>query len=215
MPRHRPTRALPSIAALLAATALLAACATRVAPLQKYVAPTAGPTAKVVMRGSLAGNDLYGVFVFDEAESCQGSRLLGWGRTARDAPATTIVANRLTTVDFVMFSGTTSSCRVRWSFTPAAGKTYLVSGGVVISGGGSMMPGLVAAAEKILELPARHGLPQNVTGNVEAISHPSYATAVGLVNFHSFGDWPKTQRAARKSAGSLLGTLRSFVTDLF
>lgn len=141
MPRHRPTRALPSIAALLAATALLAACATRVAPLQKYVAPTAGPTAKVVMRGSLAGNDLYGVFVFDEAESCQGSRLLGWGRTARDAPATTIVANRLTTVDFVMFSGTNSSCRVRWSFTPAAGKTYLVSGGVVTG-----VPGASCAA---------------------------------------------------------------------
>lgn len=83
------------------------------------------------MRGTLAGSDFYGVYVFDQAESCQGSRLIGAGRTGRDAPANTVAANRLTTLDFMMFSGDNSSCRVRWSFTPTAGRTYLVSGGVV------------------------------------------------------------------------------------
>ena len=141
MPLPTTLRLPHRLAPLAAATALLAGCATPVKPLEKYAAPTAGPTARVVMRGTLAGSDFYGVYVFDQAESCQGSRLLGAGRTGRDSPATTLVANRLTTVDFVMFSGNNSSCRVRWSFTPSAGKTYLVSGGVVTG-----IPGASCAA---------------------------------------------------------------------
>lgn len=126
---------------LAASAALLAGCAAPIKPLEKYAAPTSGPTAKIVMRGTLVGNDFYGVYVFDQAESCQGSRLLGAGGTGRDPAAATVVANRLTTVDFLMFSGADSSCRVRWSFTPGAGKTYLVSGGVVTG-----VPGVACAA---------------------------------------------------------------------
>jgi cell division protein FtsA len=91
----------------------------------------------------------------------------------------------------------------------------VVSGGLIVTGGGSMMPGLVAAGEKILELPGRNGLPQNISGIPEALSHPSFATAVGLVNFHSFGDWPRPGRASRKAAGSLFGTFKSYLNDLF
>ena len=56
--------------------------------------------------------------------------MIGAGRNGRDPASTTIVADKFTTLDFMMFTGT-SSCRVRWSFTPAAGRSYLVSGGVV------------------------------------------------------------------------------------
>ena len=141
MQHHDLRRAAPRFALLMGCAALLAGCATPVAPLQKYAAPSTGPTAKIVMRGTLAGSDFYGVYVFDQAESCQGSRLVGAGRTGRDAPASTVVANQLTTVDFMMFSGKDSSCRVRWSFTPIAGRTYLVSGGVVTG-----VPGASCAA---------------------------------------------------------------------
>lgn len=91
----------------------------------------------------------------------------------------------------------------------------VVAGGVVITGGGSMMPGLVSAAEKILELPTRNGLPQHVSGIPEALSHPSFATACGLVTFHSFGDWPRCGKTLRKAGGSFLSPIKSFFSDLF
>lgn len=90
----------------------------------------------------------------------------------------------------------------------------VVAGGAIITGGGSMMPGLVGAGEKILELPCRNGLPQNISGLPEILSHPSYATAVGLVSFQSYGDWPKSHRQMRRGTGMFEG-VKSFFTDLF
>lgn len=91
----------------------------------------------------------------------------------------------------------------------------VVAGGAVITGGGSMMPGLITAAEKILEIPARHGLPQNITGIPEALSHPSFATAVGLLAFQSFGDWGRTHKYARKSGSGLFGNVKRFISEIF
>ncbi len=92
----------------------------------------------------------------------------------------------------------------------------VVAGGVIVTGGGSMMTGMVNAAEKILELPARQGLPQNITGLPEIISHPSYATAAGLLTFHSMSDWPRGGRkGSRRAAGNLLGNVKNFISDLF
>lgn len=90
----------------------------------------------------------------------------------------------------------------------------VIAGGAVVTGGGSMLPGMVQAAEKILELPARHGLPQNVAGIPEIISHPSYATVVGLLSFQTMGDWGRSHKGGRKG-GSLFGQMKSFLTDLF
>jgi cell division protein FtsA len=78
-----------------------------------------------------------------------------------------------------------------------------------------MMPGMVQAAEKILELPARHGLPQNVMGLADVISHPTYATAVGLLNFQSMGDWARNHKGGRRSGASLVGHLKSLLSDFF
>ncbi len=92
----------------------------------------------------------------------------------------------------------------------------VVAGGVIVTGGGSMMPGMVTASEKILELPSRQGLPQNITGLPEVLSHPSYATAAGLLAFHSFGDWPRGgRRGIRRSGGSVIGQVKNFFSDLF
>lgn len=130
----------PGAALAAALVAIASGCATPPQPLTRYLAPTSGPTAKVVMRGTLVGNDIYGVSVFDDAERCQGARIVGAGRTGRDAASSAFVAGKLATIDFVMFAGT-SSCRVRWSFTPAAGRTYLLAGKVVTG-----VPGAACAA---------------------------------------------------------------------
>jgi cell division protein FtsA len=86
----------------------------------------------------------------------------------------------------------------------------IVAGGVILAGGGAMMPGMVQAAEKMLELPARQGLPQNVSGLADIISHPTYATAVGLLNFQSLGDWSRSHHPGRRGGGSLFGFMKNF-----
>jgi cell division protein FtsA len=95
---------------------------------------------------------------------------------------------------------------------------HIVAGGAILTGGGSMMSGMINAAEKILELPSRQGLPQNITGLTEVLSHPSYATAAGLLTFHTMGDWARTgggRKGARNKAGSLFGQIKGLFSEIF
>ncbi len=56
----------------------------------------------------------------------------------------------------------------------------LVPGGVVLSGGGALLPGSVELAEKIFGLPVRLGVPEGLSGWSEPVSSPQFSTAVGL-----------------------------------
>ena len=62
-----------------------------------------------------------------------------------------------------------------------AGYEGIVTGGVVITGGTSLMEGIADMAERILDLPARHGLPAGVGGIQEHVGNPMYSTSVGLI----------------------------------
>src|SRR5436190_9240743 len=68
-----PARAGRARLAAIVAALVLGACAAPPKPLGRYMAPTSGPTAKLVMRGSVPPGDLYGIFVFDDSEKCSGS----------------------------------------------------------------------------------------------------------------------------------------------
>ncbi len=61
-------------------------------------------------------------------------------------------------------------------------RDQLVSG-VVFTGGGSLLEGMLPLADGILEMPVRQGLPQTLAGLAEELVHPVYATAVGLTMF--------------------------------
>lgn len=57
-----------------------------------------------------------------------------------------------------------------------------LSAGVVLTGGGALIPGTAALASDILGLEARVGVPMGLAGGlVEEVSDPKFATAVGLV----------------------------------
>lgn len=53
--------------------------------------------------------------------------------------------------------------------------------GIVLSGGGAKLPGLVEVARKVFRLPASIGYPRNVTTAVDKIHDPSLSCGVGLV----------------------------------
>ena len=128
-------RGLP---ALLGAAAILAACATPSTPnsaaLPRHVAPVGGPTAKLVMRGTVPQGDVYAVYLSDDAVACQGQRIVGAGNPTRVPTSTTIAAERLQTVDFRLFRADKRTCLVRWSFTPVAGRSYLIAGAATPTG---------------------------------------------------------------------------------
>ena len=57
----------------------------------------------------------------------------------------------------------------------------LVSSGIVLTGGSSMMQGMVELGEEVFHMPVRLGLPQYVGGLAEVVRNPRYATGVGLL----------------------------------
>jgi cell division protein FtsA len=64
-----------------------------------------------------------------------------------------------------------------------SGSEGLISSGVVITGGSAELPGVPEIVEQIFNLPSRVGYPQGISGLVEVVNKPMYATAVGLVLF--------------------------------
>ena len=55
--------------------------------------------------------------------------------------------------------------------------------GVVITGGGSLLDGIVDRAEQILEMPVRLGYPINVVSHKHSAFNPAYATSLGLLKY--------------------------------
>lgn len=60
-------------------------------------------------------------------------------------------------------------------------RTGLLPAGVVLTGGGAKLPGLIDLAKEKLRLPARLGVPQGLEGVVDQIEDPGFATVCGLI----------------------------------
>ncbi|HZP84862.1 MAG TPA: cell division protein FtsA [Chthonomonadaceae bacterium] len=60
---------------------------------------------------------------------------------------------------------------------------HLIPAGLVLSGGGSQLKGCADIAQQVMGLSVRIGKPQGVGGLGETLTHPMYATAVGLVQY--------------------------------
>ena len=62
-----------------------------------------------------------------------------------------------------------------------SGFEELLSSGVVLTGGSSMMQGMVELGEEIFHMPVRVGTPNYAGGLAEVVRNPRYSTAVGLL----------------------------------
>ena len=62
-----------------------------------------------------------------------------------------------------------------------SGFEELLSSGVVLTGGSSVMQGMVELGEEIFHMPVRVGVPKYSGGLAEVVRNPRYATAVGLL----------------------------------
>ncbi|RAL23486.1 cell division protein FtsA [Lujinxingia litoralis] len=59
----------------------------------------------------------------------------------------------------------------------------LIAGGVVITGGTTLLDCMPELAEEVLGLPVRRGVPRNIGGLVDVVRNPKFATGVGLVQY--------------------------------
>ncbi len=62
-----------------------------------------------------------------------------------------------------------------------AGMENLIASGLVLTGGGALLQDVTEVAEAILDVPSRLGKPMGISGLVDVVNNPMYATGVGLV----------------------------------
>ncbi|ANZ22440.1 cell division protein FtsA [Buchnera aphidicola (Diuraphis noxia)] len=63
------------------------------------------------------------------------------------------------------------------------GEKYQLSSGIVLTGGGSNIPYLTDCSEKVFNKKVRIAKPLNISGLIENISQPDYATVIGLLHY--------------------------------
>lgn len=98
-------------------------------------------------------------------------------------------------------------------------KGYLnhLRGGVVLTGGGSMMPGASELAREIFGVPARIGYPFELGGLVQEYRNPMFSTAVGLV---MYGDELSSQdsdvqKVTKRSKSGFGDKFRNWMKEFF
>ena len=88
----------------------------------------------------------------------------------------------------------------------------LLPGGAVLTGGGSLLDGMVDLTEDVLGMRARYATPRRVKGEIKPVQKPQYATAVGLLYFSARnGDpRPKVKGAGATSFGSIVEAVKGW-----
>ena len=62
-----------------------------------------------------------------------------------------------------------------------AGMDNVITSGIVLTGGSSLLHGATDIAESVFDVPSRLGTPRGINGLIDVVNNPMYATAVGLV----------------------------------
>ncbi len=91
----------------------------------------------------------------------------------------------------------------------------LVAAGMVLTGGSSLLDGMVELAEEVFDMPVRLGRPSGVGGLVDVVSSPIYATGVGLILYgqrYRAEQLPLTSRD-RKPFARIWQRMRSWFGD--
>lgn len=87
--------------------------------------------------------------------------------------------------------------------------------GVVLAGGGALLPGLCLATEQAFQLQARVGFPLGITGLLEGLRNPWTGTAAGLLSPLFEKSTLLTSKTESRSFRELARTIWGFVTEPF
>ena len=84
-----------------------------------------------------------------------------------------------------------------------AGFKKSLNAGVVLTGGGSLLPGTAEVAEQVFDMPVRRGVPRHVGGLVDT-ADPQATTAIGLAIYGARNRSARQRPATRQDAGIFL-----------
>lgn len=93
-------------------------------------------------------------------------------------------------------------------------RSGLLPAGVVFTGAGAKIPGLVDLAKKVLRLPANLGYPLNVVSVTDKVSDLGFATAVGLVKWGSEMQNLHSHKPAGKNINAVSGQVKKWLKTL-
>lgn len=88
--------------------------------------------------------------------------------------------------------------------------------GVVLTGGGAQLDGLLELAEQIFDCSVRYGLPHGLRGLVDVINCPTWCTASGLLLYGLAAEKRRAKdgRGRPRSVRQMMGALRTMFADL-
>ncbi|MBI2988767.1 MAG: cell division protein FtsA [Deltaproteobacteria bacterium] len=87
-----------------------------------------------------------------------------------------------------------------------------LASGIVMTGGSTLLPGMIEMAEGVFGMPVRLGVPARVGGLIDVVSSPIYATGVGLV---LYGMKRQDKNFFRIREENLFGKVRTRMVDWF
>jgi cell division ATPase FtsA len=81
--------------------------------------------------------------------------------------------------------------------------------GVILTGGGALLPGATELAQQVFGLPVHLGNPSGMTGWADRVNSPKFATAVGLLHYarrlrkdgYAFAELPGSNDSTRRVWG--------------
>lgn len=87
-----------------------------------------------------------------------------------------------------------------------SGYDGLLPAGLVLTGGGSLMPGIKEIATRVMGVPVRISSPRNLVGIADRLDSPAFATSVGLLRWaFNMSDYSSYVRGDRSSSINLGG----------
>jgi cell division protein FtsA len=91
----------------------------------------------------------------------------------------------------------------------------VINSGIVITGGTALLDGITDVAEGIFNLPTRLGRPSGISGLVDVVNNPMYATGVGLVLYGARMQPSKKFRIRDKNIfNGIMGRMKKWFKDV-
>jgi cell division protein FtsA len=99
-----------------------------------------------------------------------------------------------------------------------SGYQDMLSGGIVVTGGTTILEGMPEMAEFIFEMPVKRGLPMHIGGLRDVVNSPKFATGVGLIKYGARNMQKSKSKFTIREKNiydKVRGSMRSWIKDLF
>jgi cell division protein FtsA len=105
---------------------------------------------------------------------------------------------------------------VEMIYTELQQLTYLdkLAGGLVLTGGGAQLAGIVEVMEEYMDIPVRLGMPENIKGLVGDINIPRNSVALGAL-IYSFKHLEPEMVETKAGVSSVFHKINYWFRDLF